>query len=60
MVFIGPTASIMKKFALKQRARDMAREVDIPVVPGTCVLEIVFVLIKTSSLCVFKPLSIPH
>lgn len=53
MVFIGPTASIMKKFALKQRARDMAREVDIPVVPGTCVLEIVFELIKTSSLCVF-------
>ena len=42
MVFIGRTASIMKKFALKQRARDMAREVDIPVVPGICVLEIVF------------------
>ena len=31
----------------------MAREVDIPVVPGTGVLEIVFELIKTSSLCVF-------
>ena len=44
MVFIGPTASIMKKFALKQRARDMAREVDIPVVSGTGVSEFVFEL----------------
>lgn len=39
IAFIGPTPEQMEAFGLKHRARDLATQADVPLLPGTGVLE---------------------
>ncbi len=39
IVFIGPTAEQMQAFSLKHRARDIARANDVPLLPGTGLID---------------------
>ena len=39
IVFIGPTPQQMRAFGLKHTARELAREADVPLLPGTGLLE---------------------
>ena len=38
LVFVGPTPENMRDFGLKHRARELAREADVPLLPGSDVL----------------------
>jgi urea carboxylase len=38
LVFVGPTPENMRDFGLKHRARDLARQADVPLLPGSGVL----------------------
>src|SRR5581483_5452378 len=38
LVFVGPTPGNMRDFGLKHRARELARQADVPLLPGSSVL----------------------
>ncbi|HEY6924250.1 MAG TPA: biotin carboxylase N-terminal domain-containing protein, partial [Steroidobacteraceae bacterium] len=38
LVFVGPTPENMREFGLKHRARELARQADVPLLPGSDVL----------------------
>ena len=38
LIFVGPTADNMRDFGLKHRARELARQADVPLLPGSGVL----------------------